>query len=149
MDRPADGSSGDQDRVARAFSARVRSAVHNADHSLGLGLAQDTLERLAAFLPGFVLQDFDVAWKPCPHSSTCDPGDEGPHQHWERRDDELDALAEGMLGLTSAQAREQAEQHGVSLKVENQVGVGYVRNYVAGRISVQAYDGIVTRAQRG
>lgn len=64
---------------------------------------------------------------------TSDGSGEDPHGHdrCAARDDELDALAASPL------------------RVQDQVGLDYARNHVFGRISVQAYGGTVTRAERG
>lgn len=71
------------------------------------------------------------------------------HGGWVGRDAELDDLAAAMLGRTREVAQELADEHRVTLRVCDQRGVAYTKNYRFGRITVDAYDGIVTRAHRG
>lgn len=70
-------------------------------------------------------------------------------RYWTSRDGELDELAVSMVGMTPAEARDLAEQHGVKLRVADRMNVAYTSNYVVGRITAWAIGGTVTRASRG
>lgn len=58
-------------------------------------------------------------------------------------------LATQMLGLTVPQARELAETNGLSLRVRDNYNLLYHDDYQDGRITVQAYEGVVTAAALG
>lgn len=75
--------------------------------------------------------------------------DDETHGGWTLRDDELDDLAASMLGLTPEAAQPLADAHGVELRVCDELGRVYTKAYRFGRVTVDAYDGVITRASRG
>ena len=75
--------------------------------------------------------------------------EEAAQRYWRAHDDDLDALATRMVGLAEQAAQELADAQGVALRVRDQYGRGYTQAYRVGRITVDAYEGVVTRAQRG
>lgn len=61
----------------------------------------------------------------------------------------LDRLAERLVGLSAADAQALADAEGVMLFVRDEQWVLYHDDFRGGRITVDAYDGVVTRAVRG
>lgn len=80
---------------------------------------------------------------------TVGENEDASHGGWVAHDAELDELATEMLGQTREGAQALADEHGVDLRVCDRHGVAYTKSYRFGRITVDAYEGIVTRAQRG
>jgi hypothetical protein len=80
---------------------------------------------------------------------TVGENEDDSHGGWVARDTELDELATAMLDQTREAAQELADEHGVALRVCDRRGVAYTKSYRFGRITVDSYDGIVPRAQRG
>ncbi len=61
----------------------------------------------------------------------------------------LDRLAERLMGLPTAEARALADAEGARLFVREEYGVLYQDDFRPGRITVWAFEGVVTRAYRG
>ena len=61
----------------------------------------------------------------------------------------LDRLAERLQGLSTADAQALADAEGVELAVRDQQWVIYQDTFRDGRITVDALEGVVTRAVRG
>lgn len=78
-----------------------------------------------------------------------DPDELAAREAWTARRPELEELAVALVGLSTEAARALAVEHGVHLRVCDVLGRVYTRAAVVGRISVDAYGGVVTRAQIG